>query len=107
MPKGTLVPNKTKACARSRFRISATCLFLGSFQLRHHFFDVCRRIRQRWIDQLMSVRCDEAHVLFVETLSIDIEIGSERHGITDVQLLWWVYLHHIETVGVHDPPRRF
>ena len=55
----------------------------------------------------MSVRCDEGDVLFVETLSIDIEIGSERHCITDVQLLWWVYLHHIETVGVHDPPRRF
>ena len=38
----------------------------------------------------MSVRCDEGDVLLVETLSIDIEIGSERHCITDVQLLWWV-----------------
>jgi hypothetical protein len=51
----------------------------------------------------MTVRSDQRDILLVETLSIDIEIGSERHRIAGMQLLRWVYLHHIEAMRVHDP----
>jgi hypothetical protein len=33
----------------------------------------------------MTVRSDQRDILLVETLSIDIEIGFERHGIAGVQ----------------------